>query len=417
MDEINLRRDVARRQMKAGIIAGMKAVGLTYTGGKMVKDTIDTVSNIKDLYRWYSGEISTAELGRDKIKEDYWIDLPISQKDKRKLKSLGFKHRMPKKTKKGIVFTATGDAYVSNKGKQAKISFTKKKSRTTKKAPTGMAQKALAKKVIKLTKAVKADQAYHTRKEYTAVDLATTDGTMNQTFVASIPISSFESAVGNLRFFNPSVPGTLTVADASSGTYSRDIHFSSVYSGIEIRNNYMVPAKVKVYLAVPKQDTNISPLTYYSDGITDQVVAGGSATSPCLTPNEIDLVKESWSIKLLKNKELPPGKSFKVSHTVNDINYDPAMYDTHALAYQKKYKSFGFIVRIEGVLGHDTVADQQGIVKCAVDIQATKVWKITYDAGANLNDIYISDSRTSTFTTSGVTGVQPFIDNITYDKQ
>lgn len=282
--------------------------------------------------------------------------------------------------------------------------------------PIVKAKKTTLKKQIKdLKKVVSSDQAYHTHRAAAAEDLLASAGQVAQSFYVGSSTPTMETAVANLRYYDPAVPGTLVTANAATGTYSRVLHFSSINGKIEVRNNYQIPCKVRVYLALPKQDTNISPSSYFSDGVTDQVISGAT-TSPLLFPTDIDVLTEAYKMKLVKNTLLEPGKQFTVSHTVKAIDYNPAMVDIHQLSYQKKYKNFLWYVRVEGPLAHDTIADQQGLADCGVDIQYLTTYKIIYDAGVNLNDYSYAESRDTTFTNGAVVSNKPVSDNQSYSK-
>lgn len=270
--------------------------------------------------------------------------------------------------------------------------------------------KTLKKQVAQLSKAVKADQAYHTYKFAGTTRNVSSANQVNHTNPMPITITSLENTAANLRYYDPTTPGTLITANAATGTYSRAINYQSIHATFVVRNSYDVPAKVTAYLVTPKGDTNIDPLTYYSNGVTDQVISGAT-TSPELYLSDIDVFKEQWAIKVLKKKLLQPGQEFTVTHTVKDINYDPALVDSHSLSYQKKYKNFAVLFRVEGVIGHDTtITTEQGMLGAGVDIDYSFVAKIVYDAGVNLNDIYI-DAQRDSFTNGGVTGMRPLSDN------
>lgn len=276
-------------------------------------------------------------------------------------------------------------------------------------------KKSMKAKVKQIEKNLKADQAYHTYKSLYDTSLLSTVGECNYTEIAGITASFLEGAMSNLRYYNPSAPGTLVTANASTGTYSRQVHIKNVNATCILRNNYQIPCRIRIYAVTPKGDTNISPLTYYENGITDQVISGGDRNTAGLYPTEIEVFKEQWTVKTLKNILLQPGKETKVSYNSGSFDYDPSVYDSHTLAYQKKFKSFVLFARIEGVLGHDTaVVNENALMSCGVDIDHHIKVQFIYDAGVNLNDIYISDVRNSSFTNGGVITSKPVADNIGY---
>lgn len=273
----------------------------------------------------------------------------------------------------------------------------------------------LRKQVKTLKKAVESDNAHHTYKQVQTGTFSSAVGLCNHDSLTINTAGNIEGYCANLRYFNPATPGTLTTANPATGTYSSKIHFDNVYSKLMLRNNYQVPVKVKVYLVKPKGDTNINPHTYYSNGITDQVIGGGDETTPTIYLNDIDVFKEQWSIKVLKDVVLDAGAWCEVKHSTGKFDYDPSLFDSHTVAYQPKFKSAVFMIRLEGVLGHDTtVTTEHTNLAGQVDYMRTTVAKITYDAGVNLNDIYISDGRDASFTNGGVVSSKPVADNIGY---
>lgn len=272
----------------------------------------------------------------------------------------------------------------------------------------------LQKQVKELKKLVVSDQAYHTYKYFTTFVCTSAVAKCSHTNVAINPVTFIETFCSQLRYYDPSAPGTLVTAAAGTGTYSRLVHFKNIYSKLELRNSYQVPCRVKVYLCKAKADTAISPLSYYTDGITDQVISGGDATTPGIHLTDIDTLTEQFSIKCLKDVILDTGASCSVSASTGTFDYDPALVDTHALTYQKKYKSITFVIRVEGVIGHDTAAAEYTNTASGVDVIQSIVANIVYDAGVNLNDIYIQDARSASFTNAGVVANKPVSDNQSY---
>lgn len=274
------------------------------------------------------------------------------------------------------------------------------------------------KKDVKALKAlVKADQATHTYKELGSGEVQALVGQVEYGQEAITSVSNLESWIANLRYYNPAVPGTLTTASGATGTFHREIHFANVYSRVEVRNNYQVPCRLKIYLAKPKSDTSITPLTYYTNGIADQVIsAGADQQTAGLYLTDIVTFNEQYSLVCKKDIILDAGAMCSVTHNTGRFNYDPSLTDSHSSGYQTKYKSCLWLIRVEGVLGHDSASAQEfNTLLASIDYQFIHIAKIEYDAGTGLNDIYIADNRASTFTSgSGVVTSKPVADNIGY---
>lgn len=277
-----------------------------------------------------------------------------------------------------------------------------------KKLMTG-GKKTLKQTVKALQKSVRADQAYHTHRRREAQDLTSSATECSYTSVFPTNLSILEGAMSNLRYYDPATPGTLVTADAATGTYTRQIHFSSIYKKILIRNNYQVPVNVKVHSFVPKADTSTTPTAFYTAGITDQTISGAD-TQPISYITDIDIVNENWKIVKTVSRLLEPGKQFTCYHSVKSFDYDPSNADTHALTYQKKYGAHVWVVRLEGALGHMPSTDVQGTLAGEVDMIGDWTFKITYDAGVNLNDYSYSNTAGAVDST-GLVSNKPISDN------
>lgn len=293
---------------------------------------------------------------------------------------------------------------------------TKKGLILTETKPKG--KKPLAKEVSALKKDFKKGQSIYTYKAYGSTDLASAVASMAQTSVAGFNVSQMQTALTTVPIYDPSTNDTVP-EDFSSGTYNRELNIKSITSGLTVRNNYQVPCDVRIYLLKAKTQSTTAPTTLYSDGIADQYRTTGdvapASTFPDIYPTEIDMLTSQFTIKLLKHKFLEAGQQISASHSEKDISFNPAVYDTTSLNYSRQYKTFVFLVRIQGAIAHDTVADQQGITPCQVDIEHYKILKLMYDAGGvKLNDYFITDSRASTFTNSGVLSNKPVADNQAY---
>ncbi len=271
--------------------------------------------------------------------------------------------------------------------------------------------KSLRSELRKIKTSMNKDMATHTHRKRVTSRLLNTQNVATYSSHNEQSQSTIEAAMAAFRYYNPAVPGTLTTADASTGTYSRDIYVKSITSKLTIRNNYQIPCRIKVYCVRPKSDTNVTGLTQFTNGMTDQ--GNPSAASPLIHLTDSDQFNEQYSIVKSIGKVLAAGQICSLSHYVKPFYYDPSNYDSHTLAYQTKFKAFQFIVRLEGVLAHDTAADEQGFSNSGIDILVDTKWVFQYDAGVNLNDFSIADSSDS-FTNAAVITNKPVADNQTY---
>jgi len=231
------------------------------------------------------------------------------------------------------------------------------------------------------------------------------------TQVSDINIADLEAVLAQLRFYNPSSPSTLVTADGGSGTYHRAFHFKSVYQCVTVYNNYQVPAKVTIYCVRPKEDTSITSTTAFTNGLAD--VGNPSATSPMIHLTDSPQFMDIWKIVSTKKALLQPSGSLTASLSNKDIYYSPATTDSETASYQARYGCFAIIVRVEGILGHDTSADEQGQLAAGIDWQVHTKYVVHYDAGIDLKYI-ISTDVSDTFTNAGVVSSKPVSDNVSY---
>lgn len=275
--------------------------------------------------------------------------------------------------------------------------------------------KVIQKQVKDLQKAVKANQAIHTFKLCSAGSIKSLIGRCNHVAAAANPIADIETACANLRYYDPAAPGTLVTASGNTGSFARDIYFKDYYTKLVMRNNYQVPVRLKVYLCKVKNDCNESPVTTYTTAIADQVITASiDETDQLMYLTDVERVKEVWKVDCVVDKVLEPGQEASVSHATGPFNFDPSHVDSFTNAYQQVYKGFSLVVRIEGVLAHDTSAAEITLAAAGIDYEVYKKAVIEYDAGVTLNDIFISELRGQSFTNGGVSSLKPVADNIAY---
>jgi len=266
--------------------------------------------------------------------------------------------------------------------------------------------------VANLSRLVKGDMAHHTRRYRDCSAASVTVNQANLTEFAAFRTTECESAMNALRYYNPAVPGTLTTADASSGTYERKIHFKSVYTKLRVRNNYQIPCRVRIYLGTPKVDTAISPVSNFTGGLADQA-PGVATNTPLMYPTDVVQVTANWNLTVKKDMFLLPGREFTVAHSSKPFTYDPAVVDAHSLAYQKKYQSHIWVVRLEGCLAHSN-SGQYTTDQARVDLLVDRKIVINYDAGTALDDYTVDNQSDTAMTGGGFVSGCPVSDNQQY---
>lgn len=226
----------------------------------------------------------------------------------------------------------------------------------------------------------------------------------------AVGCTQLETALAELRFFNPSAPGTLIQGSGATGTYSRNYLFD-IYGKLLVRNNYQVPAKVTVYTLAPKEDTSITPVTAYANGLVD--VGNPDYASQMLYLTSSPQFNELWRIVASKKMILQAGQEVEVIHSTGKFSYDPATFDSQTSEFQRKNKAFTFVVRVDGPLAHDSSADQQGFCAAGIDASWTFKYTVSYEAGVDLIYYVLSDASDS-FTNGALVSSYPVADNIPY---
>lgn len=201
-------------------------------------------------------------------------------------------------------------------------------------------------------------------------------------------IITLEAACGNLRYFDP-VSNTLVVKSASANGYQRDI-MARIAKFATFRNNCSVPCMLEVYSCVPKQDTGITPVTAYTNGLADQ--NNPTSTSPLMHPKDSVQLNALWSCKRVIKKTLKPGGTASCRHFSKQFQYNFALVDEHPDEYQKKYGGHFYMVRLCGILGHDNPTTINiNTMPARVDVKIDTHFTFSYDAGKDLHDFSISD--------------------------
>ncbi len=293
-----------------------------------------------------------------------------------------------------------------------------RKKRPTRKRPQRRSKmprkvKGLTKQVKELKRLAESDMGTHTQRNRDTWNVVSA---VNQQQIISIPSSSLtllEEVISQLRYYDPTAPTTLVTADGTVGTYQKEFYFSKVHSKILVRNNYQVPCSVSVYSCRPKVDTSISPGSAWSGGLVD--IGNPGQTNPLVYLTDSVQFNDLWSIERSKRVILEPGQMCAMTTTAKPFQYDPTLADSHNTQYQKMFQAHSWHLHIQGVIGHDTVEDEQGILQAGVDFVVDNTYIVKYPAGADIVYLHTND-ESSTFTNGGVISNKPYTDNQSYSQ-
>lgn len=272
--------------------------------------------------------------------------------------------------------------------------------------------KGIKKTISELKKVAESDQGTHIHRYRACADIEQTASlskfAANGNSLQFNTITRLEEVLSELRYYNPSAPLTLIQASGTTGTYHKDFYFKQAYHRFDVVNNYQVPVKVSAYCFLVKESTSIAPETAFTNGLTD--VGNPSSTSCLVYPTDSPQLTELYRTASSKSTTLLPGQSISLIQSSKPFQYDPSLSDSHTSEYQKVNHAGSFGVRVEGVFGHDTIADEQGTLPCGVDVRITSTYQVIYAAGADIKFITIDDNS-QTFTNAGVVSSMPVADN------
>ncbi len=201
-----------------------------------------------------------------------------------------------------------------------------------------------------------------------------------------------ETVLGKMLFYDPTAPTVLVAASGDSGTYSRSYYFDNVYSKLTLRNNYMVPAQVRIYCVIPKQSTDVSSYNSVVNGLANNPGTTFPITSPSVFITDVQEFNDLWKIEKSVMKTLDPGEDISMSYNAKAFMYDPSTVDDQSMAYNKKHGTHQFIVAVSGVIGHDTSLGEYQLSKAGVDSLLETTVRVVYQAGADIKVMELEDA-------------------------
>ncbi len=238
----------------------------------------------------------------------------------------------------------------------------------------------------------------------TIESLSTRTAGTNQCKYFSVDGSSkslIEDSIKELKFFNPASPGTLITTNYNTGTFQKQIMIRSSGS-INLRNNYKVPITLKLYICKIKADTSLSPFDCITSGFVD--IGSLAVTDVMSKASDSLILKDLWHYKKICDKLMQPGTEVTYKHYGKSYSYDTSLVDTHNLTYVKQFKVYSWLLRIGGVLAHDSVdVGDEGLQNSAIDIIIRRNHHIIYDAGVDLNEVQTDPTLNSFQNTANTT--------------
>lgn len=203
-------------------------------------------------------------------------------------------------------------------------------------------------------------------------------------------VALLELALAQLRYFDPSAPGTLITGSGVAQTYSS--RFLIKYStSIDVRNAARTDVDVKLYSLGVKGSHAIAADTAYSNGLADE--GNPTNTSILLYPEDSRQLWQLWKKLKYERKILKPGASMSMEFTSPWFEYDPSVQDSVALAYQASAHSSAYLYEIMGTVSHDiTTTGNVGTSAAAIDYIFRTEVQVKYEAGADVKFIFLNEN-------------------------
>lgn len=273
--------------------------------------------------------------------------------------------------------------------------------------------KKVKKQIKELKRIAEADMGTHIERERSVARALCGVNAMSMSGYSVMGNAAIERMLAKLKYYDIATPATLVTASGVTGTYTKDFYISRCYSKFTARNNYQVPCKVKIFFCTPKTDTSITALSAFTNGLTD--AGNPTVTSPLVQLTDSPQFGELWKIASSKSVTLQPGQECVLTNSFKEFQYDPSLVDSQTLAFQPKYGANNVLLRLEGVLGHDSVeATEQTTLQAGLEVMYETTLECKYAAGIDLYTVSILNNADTTFTNVGVASSKPLADNQSY---
>lgn len=175
-------------------------------------------------------------------------------------------------------------------------------------------------------------------------------------------------------------------------TLQNQYNIDSLTHKLTVRNNNGVDVRLTIYSCEPREDTELSPEVIWKNN--EAVTYNGTGTTVDIGtyPSDSTFVNNIWNMKRVFHGVITPGQSTSVSHTSKDGRFEVPVTGVVGTNYQPSWKPQGFLMMVEGTLGHDPlVPTNSGVLNVGVDYHTNSTARISYDAGGDTNFVIIDN--------------------------
>lgn len=204
-----------------------------------------------------------------------------------------------------------------------------------------------------------------------------------------------EAAMTAVRFYDANSNAIVT-KDITGNAFSQDLNITGVYEKVTFRNNFNMPIHLKIWRVKAKVDSDISPKTAMTNGLTDignpdTDVRGG------VYPTDSPQFNSLWKIHYTRQITLPPGRQKTFTSGERSFKYNPSLEDNHTTDYQVGHHASGWLYQIFGPVAHDfTTTTNTGFGDGRLDLNFYRVITFKYEAGAHIKTIELDTSNIDT---------------------
>lgn len=261
--------------------------------------------------------------------------------------------------------------------------------------------KPLKKRVAQLEKKTKQNYATHVFKSSSTFQPSASQNQSGYTCGHFTNRSLIEAALAAIPIVNTAAVGTMAQLDMSSLPNPTKWHFKA-YAECRIRNNYLYPCEVRIYVCKPKVQTGNSAEVQVSNGLNTHANPSITASTLDLYPSDAQLFGETYKTILFKKVKLQAGDEIRVPWSENMV-YDQEYGDNVTSAYTPR-DSRQIMVRVTGCLGHDsTTTSNIGFTAAKLDCVILRRFVFKFPALAPNQTLYettgLSSMSTAVITT------------------
>lgn len=238
-------------------------------------------------------------------------------------------------------------------------------------------------------------------------------------FQLGIGHARISDALTTVQYFDPAAATERKFFDANaSGDIDREFLFTSLDSKLTLRNNNKHDALLRLYCLVPKDATNLTSITLFSEGLDSRTTQTNPETYPGSYLTDSNLLMDMYSIVSTKKVVIEPGKECTMKYHHGPFSYNTAERTVQGLDsdFNPKWGAHIYVWQLMGrAVNSDSSTSTVGLGPASVLSTLSTTLKMTYDAGGAVdqldydpvNQSVISDSKSLNMPSAGLNAYEP----------